>query len=365
MAETRTGTTAGAVRTDFPELLRATEWPIPWQPVWGEDDGLGARLGDWGVRGLLGALAAAPQGVLEGFVRGAAGLGLRFDRRHTDSARVFLRQAMGELEGPELERRTRQAWVHFLRLTVDSERFFRRVAFEDTPGHFDVRVSDDVRKVLAQGRGCVLVSGHLGNWEAALSISPWLGFHPLYGVARPPKNRYLAQTIQAVRERRGVRILPRKGAMQSAPAVLAAGGTLGLVVDQRASGRALLAPFFGRPARCDRSPAVLLKRCRVPIVVCVCRMGSEPLRYAVEYGDVLWPEEWAGRDAQAITTRVNQILEREILATPEQYVWIHDRYRDTPETLEDGEPARMQRGGAPPGAGEESPPTRGSGGSGG
>ncbi|NOT30870.1 MAG: lysophospholipid acyltransferase family protein, partial [Planctomycetes bacterium] len=262
------------------------------------------------------------------------------------AAREFLRQALGELPARERERLVRRGWLQLLRVTVDTERLVR-VPRARLRQHFEVRLSADARRVLDERRGCVLVSGHVGNWEAAFAVLPALGFHPAYGVAKPPKNKFLAQALQASREGWGVRVLSRKGAMADAPAILKAGGTLGLVVDQRTSGRALLVPFFGRLARCERAPAVLLKRQRVPVVLLACRMGAAPLSYEFELSEVLWPEEWARREVEEIVLRINQGLERMIRADPDQYVWIHDRYRDTPRTLESSATARLRRGEVP------------------
>jgi len=135
--------------------------------------------------------------------------------------------------------------------------------------------------------------------------------------------------------------------MAAAPAVLKAGGVIGMILDQRTSRRAHHAPFFGRLARCERAPGVLLKRQRVPIVMAKCLMTGEPLRYRMEVGVVLDPGEWGSRTVEEIVARINQEFERTIRAHPEQYVWIHDRYRDTPRTLEPGAAPRMARGSAP------------------
>lgn len=327
---------------EFRALL-AGDWPVEWQPVWGEQTGLGARLSTLALRGALTVASRAPDGAVEALVNGLAALAQRFDRRRNQSAREFLRQAYGALPEAELERRVRDAWRHLFRVGVDTERFFLRVPLDETPAHFDVHVSDAARAVLREERGCMLVTAHLGNWEAALSIVPWLGFHPLYGVARPPKNRYLSEIMQATRERRGVRILSRKGAMTAAPAVLKAGGTLGLVIDQRTSGRALLAPFFGRLARCDRSSGVLMKRQKVPIVMLACTLTDRPLHYRLELTEVMWPEDWQRAEVEEIVTHLNGLFEREIRRYPEQYVWIHDRYRDTPTAVDPAGTARILR----------------------
>lgn len=318
------------------------DWPVPWQPVWGEADGPGSRLGTWAVRGALACATRLPEGALSVLLESLAALAKRVDRRRTRVAREFLQQALGPRPRREIEGFTHSAWRQLLRVTIDTERLLR-VPPARLREHFEVRMSPEVERVMAEERGRLIVSGHLGNWEAAFALLPGLGLHPVYGVAKPPKNRFLSQALQASREGWGVRMLSRKGAMRDAPAILRAGGTIGMVIDQRTSGRALLVPFFGRLARCERAPAVLLKRQRVPVVVAACRMGPRPLTYVLEMSEVLTPEEWARRGVEEIVERINQGLERIIRAHPEQYVWIHDRYRDTPRVLPPSAGARLAR----------------------
>ena len=118
--------------------------------------------------------------------------------------------------------------------------------------------------------------------------------------------------------------------MSGAPAILRAGGALGLLLDQRARKKPVVVPFFGRPARCDRSAGVLMRRLRVPVVVVGCFRGDEPLTWRWVFTEVLQPEELAGASPEEVATRVNAALERLILRAPDQYFWLHDRYKDTP-----------------------------------
>jgi len=319
-------------------------WPVAWQPVEGDSDGFFSRLATLAVRGLLAAAMRLPQGVLGALLSGLARLAMRVERRRVRAAHEFLRQALGELSPAELARRTRAAYVQLFRVTLDTERFFAEVPLERVLAHIEVHMSPAARAVFDEHRGCLFVGAHLGNWELALTALVACGVHPVYGVAKPPRNRSLSRALQRSRERHGVRILSRKGAMAAAPAVLKAGGVMGMVLDQRTSGRALLAPFFGRLARCERAPGVLLKRQRVPIVMANCLMTERPLHFRLELSTVLEPAEWGARPVEEIVARINQEFERTIRADPEQYVWIHDRYRDTPRTLEAGAAPRMARG---------------------
>jgi KDO2-lipid IV(A) lauroyltransferase len=319
-------------------------WPVPWQPVWGPDGGFGSRLGDWAARAALAAAIRLPEPALAALLSTLSALGHRFGKRRNRAAHEFLRQAFGELPPAELERRTRRAWRQLLAVSVESERVFARMPPERLRERFEIEMSPEARAAFAARRGCLLAGPHLGNWEVGLALLPQLGLHPAYAVAKPPKNLYLSRALQRSRERWGVRVLSRKGAMGAAPAILKAGGTIALVIDQRTSGRALLVPFFGRLARCERAPAVLLKRQKVPIVLTSCLQGEEPLTFRLRFGEVLTPEEWARAEVEEIVLRVNQGLERLIRSAPEQYVWIHDRYRDTPRELAAGGEARLGRG---------------------
>lgn len=310
-------------------------WPVPWQPVWGERNGLGELLSYFAAQTVIGGAARAPLWMSDLATAAAARVVKAFDRRRLHHTRDFLRLALGNLPPAEVDRRLLQAYRHLFRVMADARRFNMRIPVEETLEHFDVSLSDDARAVRDSGEGCVALTAHVGSWEAGVAALPWLGFHPVYAVARPPKNKRLSMALQEDRERRGVRVLPRRGAMRNAAKVIQAGGTIAMVLDQRARKRPVLAPFFGRPARCDRSAAVLMKRLRVPVVFGFCTLTEEPMKYRLELGEVLCPEELAGADPVEISTRINGVFERAILAHPEQYFWLHNRYKDTPEAFPD------------------------------
>lgn len=320
-----------------PEGL-SSEWPVEWQPVWGSRDGVVARFEAHCVSGLFEIAARLPEGLLGAIIGGLSRVARRIDRRHADAARRFLSQALGDMPERERERRVLQAYRHFFRVLVEQRRFMRRVPPEKTLEHFAFEMTDDARRVFESGKGCVLLTGHIGNWEAAIAAAPWVGLDPVYAVAKPPKNRPLSILAQREREMRGIRLLPRRGAMRDAPKVIRAGGAIGMLLDQRARKRPVLAPLFGRLARCDRSAGVLMKRLGVPVLVSATTLTDRPLHYRVEFYDCLWPEDLAGADPAAIATRINAAYERMIRAHPEQYFWLHDRYKDTPETLPEESP---------------------------
>ena len=100
--------------------------------------------------------------------------------------------------------------------------------------HFEVDMCEEAQAIAREGRGGLIISAHIGNWEAYPLLLARQGFHPVYAIGKPPKNRPFSRYLQARRERLGVRQLSRHGAMKDAPKVVQAGGLVGLILDQRA-----------------------------------------------------------------------------------------------------------------------------------
>ena len=324
--------------TRAPEAPPA-EWPVDHEPQLGERDDVVARLEYVALRAAMGTAVRLPEPVLARLIGGLARLGRRFDRRHSDAGRRFLEQALGPGLSTEVrEERVLGAYRHFFRVIVESERFLRRVPFERTFEHASVTLCGEAREILDSKRGCVLVTPHLGNWELASLFTARLGFQPLYVIGKPPKNRFLGAAMQEGRERRGIRVLARRGAMRDAPKVVEAGGIVGMLLDQRARSRPAIAPFFGRPARCDRSAGVLIRRLKAPLVFMACyREPGRPLHFDVRYPEVIQPDEVKGLDAEAMAARINASFERMILEHPDQYFWLHDRYKEPAAAAEEAD----------------------------
>jgi Kdo2-lipid IVA lauroyltransferase/acyltransferase len=306
------------------------EWPVPWQPLWGSDDRLVAHLESHAARLLLGFLSRSGRWGRTPVIETLARIAPLFDRRHADAARAWLVQALGEMPPAELERRVRHAYRHFARVAWEIDWLARRAPDPGMLDRYEFHWTDEVREAFENPGGRILVSGHIGNWEAAMAVLPWLSRDPAYAIAKPARNRPFSKMVQEQRERFGGRLLPRRGAMSTAGMILRAGGSLAMLLDQRARKRPVLAPFFGRPARCDRSAGVLLRRLRAPVVVLATYLGEKPLTWRVEFADVIGPEEVANADPATIAARINRSLEKLILAEPDQYFWLHDRYKDTP-----------------------------------
>ena len=308
-----------------------TEWPVPWEAVEGNQNGPLEHLSYGALRAFMGVFSRLPDGAVNASLGAIARFAKFAAKERTQAAKEFVDQALGPgLSGAELDRRVLQAYRHFFRIIYETEVMHRHVPLDRVEDHFEIELCEEGRALAGSGTGCVLISPHLGNWEAAVVILPHIGFSPLYAVARPPRNKPMSTAAQRQRERFGGRILHRNGAMKSLPTVLRAGGSVGLLLDQRGRGRSVLAPYFGRPALCDRSVGVLLRRLSAPVCFLSCTMTERPFYYRLQMQRVLQPEALSGLSPEGVATVVNRGMEELVLQAPDEYFWLHDRYRKAP-----------------------------------
>jgi KDO2-lipid IV(A) lauroyltransferase len=177
----------------------------------------------------------------------------------------------------------------------------------------------------------LIVTGHFGNWEMAGYALGLLGFRTS-AVARRLDNPHLDRFLARFRQGTGQRILDKNTDYLLIQETLANGGVLAMLADQDAGQRGLYVDFFGRPASTFKSIALLALEYNVPLMVTGMPKVGEPMRYQVVCEEVIDPAEYAGRrDAvTAITQRYTAALERLVRRHPDQYFWLHRRWKHQP-----------------------------------
>jgi KDO2-lipid IV(A) lauroyltransferase len=271
-------------------------------------------------------------GLAERFADLLAWLGYRVDRRHRLVALENLRHAFpGRYSEPELHALVRATYRHFARLMIEIILTPRKLHVGNWKQHVEIIQDHKIVDRLLSGRPLLIVTGHFGNWEIAGYVLGLVGF-TTHAIARPLDNPFLDRFLRRFREYTGQKVLAKHGDFEQMQNVLAQGGVLATLGDQDAGQRGLFVDFFGRPASTHKAIALLALEYQVPIAVsCAPRVG-EPLRYHIVTEDVILPEEYAGRpDAvKAITQRFTEALERLIRRYPEQYFWLHNRWKHQP-----------------------------------
>ena len=194
-----------------------------------------------------------------------------------------------------------------------------------------------VEQALSLGRGLIFVTGHLGNWELGGAYLAARGV-PLDAIARRMSNPLFDRYLTETRSRIGMVVVHDADAVRRTPRSLRENRAVAFLADQGVLGLAsTFVPFFGRPAKTPRGPAVFALRLGVPVVFGVAvRQPSGKYRIAFEPVDV----EDTGdrdRDVDAIVARYTAVLERWVRRYPDQYFWHHRRWRrqppDTPPEL--------------------------------
>lgn len=308
----------------------AREWPLEWQAVEGDRNGLAAWTQYALFRAAVGAFGALPTSSWPLLSRAVGAAAMALDRKRSRYAAGFISTALPDRSPEQVRELVLAAWRHLIEITLEDVRFNRMVLGPRLDEHVEFELSEDVERLVASRSGMLAITPHVGMWEVLPALWRRKFPGPIYVVARPPRNLPLSRFMQRSREARGFRVLHRHGAVESLTRAVQAGSAIGLLLDQRARGKTLLAPFFGRLAHCERSIPLLARRLRKPLLFAACYRTSRPFHYRVVASRVLWPEQLDGLAPLELAGEINLEMERMILAAPQQYFWLHERYRNAP-----------------------------------
>jgi Kdo2-lipid IVA lauroyltransferase/acyltransferase len=183
---------------------------------------------------------------------------------------------------------------------------------------------------LARGKGVVFVSGHVGNWELLARRIARAGY-PSQSIAKETTDPRLTALVERFRAQGGVRSIWRgqEGAARAMLRALKGGEILGLLIDQDTRVQSVFVPFFGELAATPRAAADLALRTGAAVVVGFCQREGDGYRLGCE--EVAWsagPDREA--DAVGLTAALSERIEAAIRRAPEQWVWMHQRWKTRP-----------------------------------
>jgi KDO2-lipid IV(A) lauroyltransferase len=255
------------------------------------------------------------------------------DRRHRLVADDNLRFAFGDqYDARARDQLVRGVYRHFCLMVVEIAHLPRKLRVETWRRYLTLENGSAVIDGLLAGRPLLLVTGHFGNWEVGGYLLGLLGFET-HAIARKLDNPYLNSfLLYRFRQRTGQQILYKDGDFERIQAVLAGGGAIATLGDQDAGARGQFVDFFGRQASTHKAIALLALEYNATMVVIGSPRIGEPMRYKIVAEEVIRPEEYAGRSdaVRAITQRFTAALERLARRAPEQYFWLHRRWKHEP-----------------------------------
>jgi KDO2-lipid IV(A) lauroyltransferase len=246
-----------------------------------------------------------------------------------------LRGASPEMNESERQRIGRSCYRHFATTAIEFARL-PRLSPEERLRHCDLIGMENVEEIAAQGEGAILVTGHFGNWEWIGSILPHLGY-PLQVVAGVQRNKPVGALIDEIRLSLGVGVLSAVHDLRGILQALSRREFLAMVADQDAGGDGIFVDFLGRPASTAVGPVRLARRFGVPILMGFARREPDG-RLRIEFlPSFRVPGE--GDEAEILrlfTARWSGILEQQVRACPEQWFWMHRRWKTEPRAAARG-----------------------------
>ncbi len=195
-----------------------------------------------------------------------------------------------------------------------------------------VRNPEIIRDVAQRKHGHLFVSGHFGNFE-------WLGqliaiekIAPITGIAKKQSNHKVNDFIVRLRERNGLKIVYTKQAMQVAEEALKRKEIVAIAFDQDARKRGVFVNFLGIPSSTAVGTAVLHLRTGAKIILIVAVRRDYAL-FDVFLEEVRIPEPQGDmeKDIVAITQAYTSAFEKWVRRYPEQWLWMHKRWKTQPE----------------------------------
>lgn len=196
----------------------------------------------------------------------------------------------------------------------------------------EVQNLDSVRQAVARGKGLLLLSGHLGNWEIATTlamrrvVSSIVRIHVL---RRPVAVPWVEKLVLRRFEKGGFGVIARRGSVHKVLETLQRGDAVAFALDQYATRReGVMADFLGSPARTSRSLALMAMRSGAPVLT-VHSWRKADGSHGLRFGDPLPKVERLTRDETLLanTQVYNDELSRLILQHPEQWLWMHRRWK--------------------------------------
>jgi KDO2-lipid IV(A) lauroyltransferase len=263
----------------------------------------------------------------------ARGFATLFTRLVPMRAKVIeenLRLAFPELSAAAKQQLTWRMWEHLFLMVAEVAHAPRKIHTTNWRQYICIERMADMMRMCFSGRPTVAVSGHFGNFELANFLIGLFGIE-IISVVRPIENRFLDAFVHRFRAAKGRKILQKTGSAGDINAHLARGGFLSVLADQHAGPKGCWVDFFHHPASTHKAIALFSLAHDAPMIVGYVRRLGRPLEFEMGMQDTIDPRQLPASDrgVPEITQWYTHVLERIIRRDPEQYWWVHRRWKDS------------------------------------
>lgn len=244
-----------------------------------------------------------------------------------------IKTAFGQTLSEAARRHLAKAFYRHIALTLWENICFEWMSDDAIRTRIEVRGFDHILKASGEGRGAIFLTGHLGNWEVAsmAGILHHASFRGrLHILRRQIGNKTIERILFGRFYRMGLKIIPKRSSLYQVMDALSSNDAVAFIMDQYAKPgkEGIIADFFGRPAGTFRSLAVVARASGAPVIPCKAWRAPDG-RHMVEFGaPVSWiSDEDPDREVLLNTESYNRVLADMICRHPDQWLWIHKRWK--------------------------------------
>jgi Kdo2-lipid IVA lauroyltransferase/acyltransferase len=291
---------------------------------------LRARLEYLAILGVASLFRRLPISISRAIAVGVGILASRILKLRRKVCASNLLQAFPALTASEIEVRYHAIWKHFALVGAELARV-PGMSLAQFDRYVDGQEIEKLREIAARGKGAIFVSGHLGNWEWLGAMTARAGL-PITYVIAPQTNKLVEDWINDMRAAAGIEIISRRDAIRGTLQALKRGRIVAMLCDQDAGDPGVFVPFFGALASTPRGPALFHIKTGAPLVFGACCRQADG-RYKMAFEEISLPPLSGDRERDEFTimSLVTKRLEDEIRSYPDQYLWLHRRWKTKPK----------------------------------
>lgn len=223
---------------------------------------------------------------------------------------------------------TKRVFQHFTRAMLVEFLKGSNMSLEEISRRVKVDSLEPLETALARGKGVIIIAAHLGNWEWSAKYLALAG-HPLMEIARQSEDEKLNALTDRIRGNDGNTVHPRGESPRPLLKTLRENGMIAIVPDQKSED--VFVPFFGRLAGTVAGPAVLALKTGATLLPLFCPRQPDGAYKMIFYPAIV-AESTGDRnaDVRRIMTQLTANIEDIIRQYPDQWLWLHDRWRVPP-----------------------------------
>ena len=242
---------------------------------------------------------------------------------------THLTQAFPEKSVQEIKKIARGTYQN-LGMNVLEHLRMPTLSTEEIKSIVDLADEELLIQALKRKRGVIIVGGHFGNWEYSSSALSANGYRFGVVVAKI-SNKYLDKKLNEHREATGGQMIPKRSSTKAVLKILRENGTVGMLIDQNQKRGGAFVDFFGRPCSTPKGPALLALKTGASIIFfAAIRQPNGTIKVVFEPVEMDYQAGATEENIHDITQRCTSRLEHYIRLYPDQWFWMHRRWKNRP-----------------------------------